>query len=67
MMVYLSVKRDQMKLMLVGTASLVAWMILAFGLAIPSGWVHVPLAVGMVLIAMGVVTGGGKSTGEDGH
>ena len=67
MMVYPSVKRDQMKFLLVGTALLGAWMILAFGLAIPSGWVHVPLAVGTVLIAMGVVTGRGKSTGEDGH
>ena len=66
-MVYLSVKRDQMKFLLVGTASLGAWIILAFGLAIPSGWVHVPLAVGTVLIAMGVVTGTGKSTGKDGH
>ena len=66
-MVHPSVKRDQMKFLLVGTASLGAWMILAFGLAIPSGWVHVPLAVGTVLIAMGVVTGRGKSTGEDGH
>ena len=67
MMVYLDVKRDQMKFLLVGAASLGAWMILAFALAIPSGWVHVPLAVGTVLIAMGVVTRRGKSAGEDGH
>ncbi len=67
MMVYPSVKRDQMKFLLVGTASLGAWMILAFWLAIPSGWVHLPLAVGTVLIAIGVVTGRGKSAGENGH
>ena len=42
-------------------------MILAFWLAIPSGWVHLPLAVGTVLIAIGVVTGRGKSAGENGH
>ena len=66
MMAYLNVKRDQMKFLLVGTASLGAWIILAFGLAVPSGWVHIPLAVGTVLIAMGIVTGRGKSAGENG-
>ncbi len=40
---------------LLALASLVLWAILAFAMAIPSGWVHAPLAVGVVLIAMGIV------------
>lgn len=35
--------------------SLVIWVVLAFVVAIPSGWVHVPLAVGFVLLARGLV------------
>ncbi len=29
----------------------IGWIILAFVLAIPSGWVHLPLALGAVLLA----------------
>jgi uncharacterized membrane protein len=35
--------------------SILLWIYLAFVAAIPSGWVHVPLAVGVVLVAMGIV------------
>lgn len=34
---------------------LIAWVALAFAWAIPSGWVHLPLAIGTVLIAKGIV------------
>ena len=35
--------------------SLALWVVLAFVAAIHSGWVHVPLAVGAVLIAKGII------------
>lgn len=43
----------------VGAAILcvVGWIILAFVLAIPSGWVHIPLAAGAVLTAKAIVDG----------
>jgi len=40
---------------LLALVSLVLWAVLAFALAIPSGWVHTFLAAGVVLIAIGVV------------
>jgi hypothetical protein len=36
-------------------ASLVAWIVLAFVIAWPSGWAHVPLAVGVVLLVKAIV------------
>ena len=56
-----------------GLAFVALWVVLAFVLAIPSGWVHLPLAVGVVLIATSIIvtepadrapappTSGGKS------
>lgn len=44
---------------------LVLWVGLAFMIAVPSGWVHVPLAVGAILVALGIVQGspaGGSKT-----
>ena len=40
-----------------GTAvvALLLWAVLAFVVAIPSGWVHVLLAIGATLIAVGIV------------
>ncbi len=35
--------------------SLALWLVLAFVLAIPSGWVHAALGVGCVLLARGIV------------
>jgi len=35
--------------------SLVVWAVLVYVLAVPSGWVHVPLALGFVLLARGIV------------
>jgi uncharacterized membrane protein len=50
-------------------ASLVLWIVLAFVLSLPTGWVHVPLAAGIVLLAMGIVTadtrGGAAPGGRD--
>ena len=34
---------------------LALWVVLAFVVAIPKGWVHVPLAAGTVLIAFGII------------
>ncbi len=35
----------------------IGWIILAFVLAIPSGWVHLPLALGAVLLAKAIGEG----------
>ena len=41
---------------LAGAAACIAlWAVLALVMAIPSGWVHVPLAVGVCLIAMAII------------
>jgi hypothetical protein len=34
---------------------LVLWVVLAFVMALPSGWVHLPLAIGCILIARAIV------------
>lgn len=34
---------------------LAVWVILAFVTAIPSGWVHIPLAAGVILIVVAIV------------
>ena len=33
------------------------WIVLAFVAAIPSGWVHVPLALGVTLVATAIIEG----------
>ncbi len=33
------------------------WVALAFLVAVPSGWVHVPLALGVVLFAKAIIEG----------
>lgn len=51
---------------LLALASLILWAVLAFAMAIPSGWVHVPLAAGAVFIAIGIVeTDGHKDVNTD--
>ncbi len=40
---------------LLALISLILWAVLAFAMAIPSGWVHLPLAAGVVLLAIGIV------------
>jgi len=42
-----------------GAVALVTlWIVLAFVVAIPSGWVHVPLAAGTVLVCLAIVESG---------
>ena len=38
-----------------GILLLILWVVLAFVLAIPSGWVHVPLALGCILLVRAIV------------
>ena len=40
---------------LIGFALIAGWMVLAFVIAWPSGWAHVPLAAGVLAIARGIV------------
>ena len=40
---------------LIGFALIAAWIVLAFVIAWPSGWAHVPLAAGVIAIARGIV------------
>ena len=35
--------------------AIVLWVILAFVMAVPSGWVHVPLAIGACLVAVAIL------------
>jgi uncharacterized membrane protein len=35
--------------------SLLAWIVLAFVLAFPTGWVHVPLVIGVLLVVRAIV------------
>ena len=50
--------------LLLALASLILWAVLAFAVAIPAGWVHVPLAAGVVLIGMAIVEGDDAVSGE---
>ncbi len=34
---------------------LIFWIVLTFVMAIPSGWVHVPLVVAVLLVVKGIV------------
>ena len=36
---------------------LLVWIVLAFVLALPSGWVHIPLMFGVLLIVKAIVDG----------
>lgn len=38
-----------------GVLCLVAWGILVYVVAVPSGWIHTVLAVGFLLVARGIV------------
>lgn len=51
--------------LLLAIASLVLWVFLAFVAAIPSGWVHLPLAAGSVLLVIGIVHGGRRAGTND--
>ncbi len=47
-----------MKFLLIGSGLIILWAIGMFVVNIATGWVHLPLAVGSVLIAMGIVASG---------
>ncbi len=53
-----------MKFTLLGFGLIVVWFLGTFVGNVETGWVHVPLAVGAVLIAIGIVAGGDE--GEKG-
>ncbi len=40
---------------------LLVWIALTFVIAIPSGWVHIPLILGVLLIVKAIVSGGRSS------
>ena len=44
-----------MLLWLAAIVSLIVWGVLVFAVQIPSGWVHLPLALGCVLAARGII------------
>ena len=47
-----------MKFTLLGFALIGVWLLGTFVGNVETGWVHAPLAVGAVLIAVGIVAGG---------
>ncbi len=53
-----------MKFTLLGFALIIVWFLATFVGNVETGWVHAPLAVGAVLIAIGIVVGGDE--GEKG-
>jgi uncharacterized membrane protein len=51
-------KRTEMNLYgLAAILCLAIWVTLAFVLAFPTGWVHIPLIFGVLLIVKAIVTG----------
>jgi hypothetical protein len=42
---------------LVAAVLIVGWAVLAFGVQLRNGWVHVPLGVGVVFLARAIVVG----------
>jgi hypothetical protein len=41
--------------LIVAVFCILLWIVLAFAAAIPSGWVHLPLVVGVVLLAKAIL------------
>lgn len=48
-----------------GVAMLFLWALLAFGLQLANGWVHVPLAVAVTLIVVAIVLSPDRAAGEE--
>ena len=53
-----------MKFLLIGSVLIVLWVVGTFVTNITTGWVHVPLAVGTALIAIGIVVSGERRAGS---
>ena len=49
---------------LIAAGCFALWIVLAFVVAIPSGWVHLPLALGAVLIAVAIIQSAPADTGD---
>ena len=47
--------------LLLALVSLILWAVLAFGMALPTGWVHLFLAAATVLMAVAIVRGDGDA------
>ena len=43
---------------LVGVASLIAWVVLVFVVQVAAGWIHVPLVIGVLALVKAIVEGG---------
>ena len=52
-----------MKFLVVALVLIMFWVIAVFVVDIATGWVHLPLAVGSVLIAIGIVVSGEQRAG----
>jgi 1,4-dihydroxy-2-naphthoate octaprenyltransferase len=50
--------------LLLAAGCVALWIVLAFIKAIPSGWVHIPLALGAVLIAVAIIRSSPADTGH---
>ncbi len=51
-------------LTLAAVACLGLWVVLAFVFAVPSGWVHLPLAVGVLVIVRAIVAADAERAGD---
>ena len=47
--------RNPVLVLVAAAGSLVLWVVLTFLMDLRSGWTHLPLAVGVVLIVIGIV------------
>ena len=54
-----------MKFLLTGLVLIILWVIGTFVVNIATGWVHAPLAVGSILIAIGIVVTGENENRRD--
>ena len=54
-----------MKFLLTGLVLIILWVIGTFVANIATGWVHVPLAVGSILVAIGIVVTGENENRSD--
>ena len=48
-----------------GTLLVIGWIVVAFVIAVPAGWVHLLLAAGTVMIARGIVLSPAAKAGAD--
>lgn len=44
-----------MALLFLGIVAIAVWIMVTFIAAVPNGWTHLPLGIGVVLIAVGLV------------